>query len=88
MSLNPRNLDQHAESRRPRTKLESRRAEEGEFDISEFTDKIQREAEGEFSRIPNFNFSSLVVTMQTQQEAEEEFEGIPGFVTESSLNEE
>ena len=40
MSPNRPNSDQYVESRRPRTISESRCAEEGEFDISEFPTSI------------------------------------------------
>ena len=46
MSPSRRNSDQPAESRRPRTRSESRHAEEGEFDISEFTDQLSEKLKG------------------------------------------
>ena len=48
MSPSRRNLDQPAESKRPHTRLESRRVEEGEFNSSEVADLVQQEAEGIF----------------------------------------
>ena len=54
----------------------------------EFTDRIQREAEGELSGIPRFDFNSSEVTRQAQQETEEEFREIPELVTKSSSKEE
>ena len=84
MSPNRHNSDKPAESRRPHTRSESRRAEEGEFVSSEIMDQVQREAEGELSGIPRFDFNSLEATEQNQQEAEGEFRGIPELVTDSS----
>ena len=42
------NTDQLVESRRPRTRSESRHAEEGNSNNSEFVKQIQQEVEGEF----------------------------------------
>ena len=53
ISPNRSNLDQRTESRRARRRLESRRAQEGLFDSSEFTDQIQREVEGNSEKFPN-----------------------------------
>ena len=88
MSPCQRISDQPTESRIPRTRLEGQRAEEGEFDSLEFTNQIQREAEGRFSGIPKFYFNSLEVTGQAQQEAEGEFREFVRLVTDSSLDEE
>ena len=58
MPLNRTNLDQHAESRRPRTRSESRCAEEGELNSSEVTDPVEQEAEGELRDIPGLDTDS------------------------------
>ena len=87
MSSSRRNSNQPAESRRPRTRSESRRAEEGEFGSSEIYNRIQWEAKGEFNIIPRFDFNHSEITEQVQREAQEEFQEILDLVLDSSSDE-
>ena len=88
MSPSRCNSAQPTESRGPPTRSKSGRVEEGEFGSSDFTDQIQRKAEGQLSGIPRFDFNISEVTEQGQNEAGGEFREIPELVTESSSDEE
>ena len=83
MSPNRRNSDQPTERKRPRTRSESHRAEEGEL-----YNQIQWETKGELSIIPRFDSNSSEITERDQQEIEEEFHGIPNLVSDNSSDEE
>ena len=87
MSSSRHNSDQPAESRRPRTRSESRHAKEGEFVSSEIYNTIQQEAEGEFNIITTFDFNRSEITEQVQREAQEEFQEILDLVLDSSSDE-
>ena len=67
MSSSQLSTDQLAGSRRPRTRSESRRAEEGNSNHSEVPEQIQQEAEGELRALPNLITDSSLDKEQSDQ---------------------